>query len=197
MRTRAHTLAVVTMAVVLAACGSEDPPAGEATGETADDPAADAGDTPSGEEAGEETGEAAGEAGGDEAAGGEGDVAVASTELGDVLVDADGMTLYLFTNDQDGQSVCEDDCAVAWPPLLVEDTPTAGAGVDPSLLGTTERSDGTTQVTYADWPLYTWASDQAPGDVTGQGVGGVWFVVDPQGEAIEDEVGAAAGDDGY
>ncbi len=112
------------------------------------------------------------------------DVQVSSTELGDVLVDADGMTLYVFTNDSDGQSVCYDDCAAAWPPLTVGAEPVAGDGVDAELLGTTGRDDGAAQVTYDGWPLYTWAADSEPGDVTGQGVNDVWFVVAPDGEAI-------------
>jgi predicted lipoprotein with Yx(FWY)xxD motif len=129
------------------------------------------------------------------------DLAVGGSELGDILVDGDGMTLYLFTNDRDGESVCEDDCAAAWPPLVVDGDPVAGDGVDASLLSTTERSDGDIQVTYAGWPLYTWAQDQEPGDVTGQGVNDVWFVVDPDGRAITDSDEADAPEasrtDGY
>jgi predicted lipoprotein with Yx(FWY)xxD motif len=93
------------------------------------------------------------------------------------------MTLYLFTNDSPGVSTCEGGCLDAWPPLLGE--PEAGAGANADLLGTIERSDGTTQVTYNDWPLYFWAQDSAPGDATGQGVNEVWWVVSPEGEAIE------------
>jgi predicted lipoprotein with Yx(FWY)xxD motif len=112
------------------------------------------------------------------------DLAVADSEFGDILVDGAGMTLYLFTADRDGESVCEDDCADAWPPLVVEGEPVPGEGVDAALLGTTERSDGTTQVTYAGSPLYTWVQDQEPGDVTGQNVQEVWFVVSPAGDAV-------------
>ncbi|MEX2503455.1 MAG: hypothetical protein WD378_01315 [Egicoccus sp.] len=116
----------------------------------------------------------------------EGNVAVASTDLGDVLVDADGMTLYLFTPDTDGESTCYDDCEAAWPPLTVDDEPAVGDGADASLLGTAEREDGSLQVTYNDWPLYRWQGDAEPGDVTGQNVNDVWFVVSPEGEAIEE-----------
>jgi predicted lipoprotein with Yx(FWY)xxD motif len=126
------------------------------------------------------------------------DLAVASSDLGEILVDGEGMTLYLFTADSEGQSVCEDDCAAAWPPLLVEDAPVPGDGIDAALLGETERSDGTTQVTYAGWPLYTWAQDQQPGDVTGQGVQEVWFVVSPEGDAVtEGEEEDQSRGDGY
>ena len=107
---------------------------------------------------------------------------VAETDLGQILVDGRGMTLYMFTKDSPGTSTCEGDCLVAWPPLKGE--PTAGQGVDESLLGTTERSDGTVQATYNDWPLYYWQNDTAPGDTTGQNVNGVWFVLGPDGEPI-------------
>lgn len=109
-----------------------------------------------------------------------------SDELGSFLVDADGMTLYLFTKDTEGESTCYDDCASAWPPLLTGGEAAAGEGVDASLLGTTERTDGTTQVTYGGWPLYYWVKDAAPGDTTGQDVGEVWYVVSPAGEAVHD-----------
>ena len=105
--------------------------------------------------------------------------------LGEFLVDAEGMTLYLFTNDSEGTSNCYDGCAASWPPLLTGGEPEAGDGVDATLLGTTERTDGTTQVTYNGLPLYFFASDQSTGDTSGQGVGGVWYVVSPEGEAVE------------
>ena len=105
--------------------------------------------------------------------------------LGKFLVDADGMTLYLFTMDTKDASNCYDDCAAAWPPLLTTDPVVAGNGVDASLLGTAERKDGATQVTYDGHPLYTWAQDEAPGDATGQAVGDVWYVVSPAGEAVK------------
>jgi predicted lipoprotein with Yx(FWY)xxD motif len=110
-------------------------------------------------------------------------VAVADTDLGPVLVDADGMTLYLFTNDAGGESACYDQCAATWPALVAE-TPTAGEGADTELLGTTARDDGTTQVTYNGHPLYYFANDAAPGDTNGQGVGDVWFAVDASGEPV-------------
>ncbi len=113
---------------------------------------------------------------------------VAVTEgdtLGEFLVDAEGMTLYLFTNDSENTSNCYDGCAASWPPLLTDGEPEAGDGVDATLLGTTARTDGTTQVTYNGLPLYFFASDQSAGDTTGQEVGGVWYVVSPEGEAVE------------
>ena len=111
-------------------------------------------------------------------------------ELGSFLVDEKGMSLYLFTNDTPDTTVCYEKCAVAWPPLLTAGDPVAGEGVDASLLGTTDRTDGTVQVTYNGWPLYYYEKDKAPGDVVGQNVGEVWFVISPAGEMIE--TGAAA-----
>jgi len=98
-------------------------------------------------------------------------------QLGDMLVDSKGMSLYLFTKDEAGLSNCYDQCAVQWPPLL-SNAPTGPETVAPGL-GTTERNDGTLQVTYKGEPLYYWIADQKPADTTGQNVGGVWFVVAP------------------
>lgn len=106
-------------------------------------------------------------------------------DLGEFLVDAEGMTLYMFTEDTENTSNCYDDCAEAWPPLLTEGEPTLGEGLDAALVSTTERTDGTVQVTYGGWPLYYWVQDAAPGDTTGQNVGEVWFVVSPAGEIVQ------------
>ena len=111
-------------------------------------------------------------------------VQLADSDLGDILVGADGMTLYLFEADEGDTSTCNDDCAATWP-ALVDDAPTAGDGVDASLLDTTERDDGEVQVTYAGHPLYFYAPDEAPGDTLGQEVGDVWYVVDAEGSAVE------------
>jgi predicted lipoprotein with Yx(FWY)xxD motif len=110
---------------------------------------------------------------------------VATSPLGQILIDAEGRTLYLFMNDTANTSVCTGGCAQTWPPLLVTGAPTGGLGVEASKLGTTSRTDGGTQVTYNGHPLYHFASDSAPGDTKGQGVGGNWFVVSPQGEPIQ------------
>jgi predicted lipoprotein with Yx(FWY)xxD motif len=110
-------------------------------------------------------------------------VQLADSDLGSILVDGDGMTLYLFEADTKGASTCYDDCAQTWP-ALIGDASTAGDGLDGSLLGTTERDDGELQVTYADHPLYYYAPDKAPGDTDGQGLFDVWYVVDAAGEAV-------------
>lgn len=111
--------------------------------------------------------------------------------MGKVLVDGQNMTLYLFVPDkQSGKSACYGTCAEAWPPLLLPagtKQPLEGPGVQRSLIGTTRRSDGTTQITYNRWPLYLWVGDTQPGQATGQDLdnqGGLWFVLDPDGTEI-------------
>ncbi|MCA9935008.1 MAG: hypothetical protein H6662_19865 [Ardenticatenaceae bacterium] len=103
-----------------------------------------------------------------------------SGQLGSYLTDAAGMTLYTFANDVPGTSNCYDQCAVAWPPLLLEEGAdlTAGEGI-PGELATTEREDGGEQVTYNGWPLYYWVNDAAPGDTTGHNVNNIWAVAYP------------------
>jgi predicted lipoprotein with Yx(FWY)xxD motif len=98
-------------------------------------------------------------------------------QLGHVLTDAEGMTLYVFSNDEPGTSNCTGGCAEAWPPLTVEgdSVPVAPLAI-PGEFGTTERDDGSLQVTYNGWPLYGWQNDGAPGDTTGQAVNDVWWV---------------------
>lgn len=86
-----------------------------------------------------------------------------------VLTDANGMTLYTFDNDKDGMSSCYDQCAVNWPPLIAAADAKAEGGY-----GLTDRTDGTKQWTYDGMPLYLWIKDQKPGDMTGDGVKGVW-----------------------
>ncbi len=112
-------------------------------------------------------------------------VTVADSDLGQILVDGEGRTLYLFTQDTDGESVCYDECETNWPPLTVDGDITVGGGLDASLFSTVARTDGSMQVKVGDWPLYYFANDAAPGDTNGQGVGEVWFVVSPTGEKID------------
>jgi predicted lipoprotein with Yx(FWY)xxD motif len=99
--------------------------------------------------------------------------------VGSFLTDAEGNTLYLFTPDSTpGESTCYDDCAEAWPILEPAEAMSLPAGV-PGELTTIERTDDTQQVAYNDIPLYYYAGDEQPGDINGQGVGGVWFIVPP------------------
>lgn len=179
-RTRgARTAAALAATAVLALAGcqadAEDAPPADTPSEETTAPADDEMAT---EEPADDEGATAGEA----------TVALGGTDLGEVLVGPDGRTLYMFDPDAQGDSTCYDQCATAWPPLTLDDgaEPAAGEGVDAALLGTTERTDGTTQVTYDGWPLYYWAQDAAPGDATGQAVNDVWWVLDASGEPIRD-----------
>ena len=113
---------------------------------------------------------------------------VAHPELGEMLVDAKGLSLYLFAADERAKSNCSGRCAMAWPPLLTVGDPTAGEGVSADHLGTIEREDGSTQATYNGWPLYYFAFDNAPGDTTGQDSRDVWYVVSPFGGPIQTNV---------
>jgi predicted lipoprotein with Yx(FWY)xxD motif len=104
--------------------------------------------------------------------------------FGSALVDAKGMSLYLFTNDSAGKSACSGACATNWPPAVATGTPTGGTGVDASKLSTITRDDGTMQLAYNGHPLYTFAADSAPGQASGQGVNGVWFLVNAAGDQV-------------
>lgn len=111
-------------------------------------------------------------------------VEVATVGDHEILVDGDGMTLYMFDADEQGadESACYDDCVAAWPPL-VDDAPIAGDGVTADLT-TFEREDDDVQVSANGWPLYYFVDDADPGDANGQGVNDVWWVLDPAGEPI-------------
>lgn len=108
-----------------------------------------------------------------------------STPLGTILTDRSGRSQYMFTVDTTNTSKCYGDCAQLWPPLLTLGNPVAGPGVNPVLIGTSTRTDGSTQVTYNKLPLYYWSKDTKPGDTTGQNFGKVWFVVAPTGKPIK------------
>jgi predicted lipoprotein with Yx(FWY)xxD motif len=172
--TRTRLLVALLCALVLAACGYRDDPSSEAGyGTVAPAPTPAPTPAPAPEPAGAVT---AGE-----------------TALGAALTDVDGRVLYAFTKDTDGTSSCYDDCAATWPALTVDGPVTAGDGVEVDWLATAERQDGTAQVTYKGMPLYRYAGDSRPGDVNGQGIGGVWFAVTPGGRLIR---APAAGSDG-
>lgn len=106
-------------------------------------------------------------------------------ELGEILVGPDGLTLYMFEQDTQGEaaSTCYDDCAAAWPPLTVDETPTAGDAVMAEL-ETLERDGESMQVVANGWPLYYFASDESPGDANGQGVNDIWWVLDAEGAPV-------------
>jgi predicted lipoprotein with Yx(FWY)xxD motif len=177
------TLAV--LALVLGACQDAGSGASAAPSEAGSGPASE---STAASEAPDES-QAASEAASAEPMG-EGVVLVADSALGEILTDANGMTLYLFTNDSPNESACTGDCAANWPPLTVgsADEAVAGEGVTGEL-GTIEREDGTLQVTIEGVPLYLYAADAEPGDLSGHQVGSVWFAVGPDGEAAGEEAG--------
>jgi predicted lipoprotein with Yx(FWY)xxD motif len=132
--------------------------------------------------AAEETTTSAGEEATTTAAMAEG-VHATDSDLGSILVDAEGFTLYIFTNDTEGTSNCNEGCIENWP--AVPGDSTIGPDLDASLFSTVTRADGSEQLAVNGLPLYRFVPDEAPGDVNGQGVGGVWFVVDADGNMIE------------
>ncbi|MFK3676899.1 hypothetical protein ACI2IP_04175 [Microbacterium sp. NPDC090218] len=116
---------------------------------------------------------------------GAGTLTVADSRLGEIVADADGKTLYMFDSDtqNSGESSCTGECLTNWPPLTTEGDAPAVEGVTGEV-GTIELADGSTQVTLNGWPLYYFAGDAAAGDVNGQGVGGIWWVLSPAGERM-------------
>lgn len=120
-------------------------------------------------------------------------------EHGEVLVGSEGLSLYNFDNDTQGesQSACEGGCLENWPPLTVEGEPVAGDAVEAELT-TFERENGDTQVAADGWPLYYFAQDEAPGDANGHGANDVWWLLRPDGTVIrpDDGGGTDTGDDG-
>ncbi|MGH8979557.1 MAG: COG4315 family predicted lipoprotein [Acidimicrobiales bacterium] len=115
--------------------------------------------------------------------------------LGEILVDAGGYTLYIYSPDHARRSTCHGMCAGRWPPAVLPDgtaRPTAGRGVRPSLLGTAARSGGARQVTYDGWPLYAYVDDGKPGAVTGQGADmGLWYTMSVSGTVDRASISAS------
>ena len=165
-RARLSLTALAGLTLVLAACGTSS--GSSAGASTAASTAASA----------------AASAAASEDAGAGATVAVAESDLGQILTDADGNTIYFFANDTEGVSNCTEDCLAAWPAVEVTGTATAGDGVTAEL-GTFTRDDGMVQLTVNGFPAYFYAADSAPGDTTGQGVGDVWWVFGADGEPIE------------
>lgn len=176
---------LITVLLVVAACGGDD--ASDTTSPTESDATTTEGD-PAQEQATTSTGgdEESTTTTAPEMVDG---VHVSDTDLGPILVDPDGFTLYMFTADTDGESTCYDACATLWPPIPA-DTPIS-SDLDESMFGSTTRTDGMEQLTVNGMPLYLYTPDTSPGDTTGQGFNGVWFVLDEDGAVIE----AVADDD--
>lgn len=112
-------------------------------------------------------------------------LATTSSSLGTIVVDGTGMTVYFFDKDtpNSGTSACEGACLASWPAVTLASGVPEAQGIT-GKLGTITRTDGARQVTLNGLPLYYYAGDTAAGDVTGQGVGGVWWVVSPAGAKI-------------
>ncbi|HEX3907170.1 MAG TPA: hypothetical protein VHW92_04490 [Mycobacteriales bacterium] len=116
----------------------------------------------------------------------------ASTSLGTILTTGQGVTLYEFTPDKAGKSVCTGACATTWPPLTVSSGTHVSAASGVGTLSTITRSDGSKQVAINGHPLYKFAGDSAPGMTKGQGVEGTWFVVSPSGALIRKAAAATS-----
>ena len=124
-----------------------------------------------------------------------GGIAVGKTGAGVVLVDAKGMTLYAFAADSKGHSVCTGSCATYWPPVPGSEKAHVSSKVT-APVGTVTRSDGSTQLTVAGYPMYTYAGDSAAGQDNGQGKnlsGGLWWVVNPDGTWVKSMSGSSSG----
>ncbi|WP_394616473.1 hypothetical protein JNUCC0626_43595 [Lentzea sp. JNUCC 0626] len=110
------------------------------------------------------------------------EVKIAQSELGPILVDQTGRTLYAFTKDKDKSSACDADCIAVWPALTAESTVDAKDGADTKLV---TRIDESEQAVYGEWPLYYYVGDQVAGDVNGQGVDDEWFAVAADGKLVK------------
>lgn len=112
-------------------------------------------------------------------------ITTAPSEFGEILFDGNQQAIYLFDKETSSTPECYDDCAIAWPPVLTTGVPVATGGIDAALLGVTERTDGTMQVSYGGHPLYYYV-DEGPGEVKCHnvpGFGGLWLVITPAGDA--------------
>jgi len=178
MRTRTLAAPLLGLTLVLAACSSSG--GGASTPSAAAATAPPASEAPSESAAAESPSESAAAAGGPT-------VNLGDTSLGSVLVDGDGKTLYIFTPDaaSAGKSVCNGDCAAAWPPLLGDAAPTLGTGLEAGDFTTITRDDGATQIAFYGMPLYYFAADAAAGDVKGQGLNDKWYVIGADGTPIK------------
>jgi predicted lipoprotein with Yx(FWY)xxD motif len=169
LKTSIVTAVLAAGVVVLSGCGSGD----------------DGGTTSSGDTSSAATSSSA--------AAEDAELQTADTDLGNIVVDKEGMTVYMFDKDvqNSGASSCSGQCLEAWPPVVAEsDDPTVD-GVTGEV-GTITRDDGSEQVTLDGWPLYYWQGDSAPGDTTGQAVQGVWWVLTPDGARMTESAASAS-----
>jgi predicted lipoprotein with Yx(FWY)xxD motif len=174
---RPFLVVLAALALALAACSTDDGSSQAPASQAAASEEAPASEAPA-SAATESEAPASGDASGDAT------VLVADSDLGEILTDAEGMTIYYFANDTEGTSNCTGDCLENWPPVVVDGEPTAGDGVEAEL-GTIDV-EGETWLTVNGFPAYYFAGDAAAGDVNGQAVGDVWWVFGPDGEPIEE-----------
>jgi predicted lipoprotein with Yx(FWY)xxD motif len=178
---RLLAITAVLASLALAACGDDDEDAGATT-----TPATAAESETASAEKPASAGKGSGGAEEQKPASGT-TIEVADSQYGSILFDSDQQAIYLFDKEASDTSECYGDCAAAWPPVLTDGDPQAGNGIDAKQLATTERDDGSTQVTYGGHPLYYYVDD-GPGQVLCHNVeefGGLWLVVDPSGEAVQ------------
>ncbi|WAX76596.1 SCO0930 family lipoprotein [Streptomyces sp. KMM 9044] len=177
-RTASLVVSAAAVLTLTTACGQDTPPPASSQNVGASAAPGDLGgiDTGAGAEASASP------------AGGAGELAVASNaKLGKLVTDELGLTLYRFDQDtaEPPKSNCDGDCAETWPPVPAADA-AAGEGIDESLLGEVTRADGTKQLTVDGWPAYHYIKDVNAGDVKGQGVGGKWFALTPEGKKAQE-----------
>lgn len=180
MKTKMTTLALLAIAIALAVAGC---------GSSSDSTGSESGSGGGGLYGGGSAEKTETTAPSPEATGAAVVTAASVPKLGMVIVDSEGMTLYDFHKDKGTTSSCYGACAQNWPPLTTEGDPQAGNGADAAKLGTTERKDGSTQVTYAGHPLYTFIQDRKPGEANGNDLdffGGEWYALEPSGSEPED-----------
>ncbi len=177
VRTRSFLLLLPLAALSLAACG--DNSAGSNYGGST------AANTAAQDPAGPDTTTADTKTADTAAAAGATTLQLADSALGTILVDSNGNTLYLFGKDAPNAPACNTGCLGTWPALVSDGAATVGEGLDLADVGTVTAADGSTQVTFYGHPLYSFAGDAAPGDTNGQGVGGVWYVLDAEGNAVK------------
>ncbi|WP_144765065.1 hypothetical protein [Curtobacterium sp. 9128] len=182
IRSVLFTAGVAFAALALAGCSTGPASSGSSSAASGSSSSSDASASSS---APTSSGGAYGSADGGHSGGGHGaddGIATASTTLGTVVVDGRGMTAYFYDEDVKGSgtSTCSGGCAAAWPAIESDTAKPAVSGVTGEI-GTITGIDGKLQVTVDGRPIYTYAADAKPGDVTGQGIGGVWHVVNPDG----------------
>jgi predicted lipoprotein with Yx(FWY)xxD motif len=166
-----HTVAMVGAAIAVAGCGSSSSGSSSSSATTP----APAGSTAAAQAAPKSTGVR---------------VSVRKVSFGKVLVGPNGHTVYLFLKDKGTKSNCSGKCAHVWTPLVTTGRPQAASGLTASMLATTKRANGTTQVTYGGHPLYFYEDDKRPGTTEGEGskeFGAEWYAVGPNGKKVEKE----------